>query len=60
MTDPGSSVSLTAVLVLTVVVLVLMGGWLGAIFLAARQPGSTAQQAGDAEEAAATPGRLGQ
>jgi hypothetical protein len=43
MTDPGSSMSLTAVLVLTAVVLMLMGGWLGAVFLAARQPGGRAR-----------------
>jgi hypothetical protein len=53
--------SLTAVLVLTVVVLVLMGGWLGVLFFVARQPGgSAAQRAGDAGEAAVTPGRPGQ
>ena len=57
MADSGSSMSLTAVLILTVVVLVLMGGWLGALFFVARQPGSSAaRQAGDARE----PGRLGQ
>src|ERR1019366_4226378 len=39
MTDPGSSMSLAGVLVLTVVVLVLLVGWLAAVFLAARQPG---------------------
>jgi hypothetical protein len=38
MTDPGSSMSLTAVIVLTVVVLVGMAGWLGAVFFAAREP----------------------
>lgn len=32
MTDPGSSMSLTAILILTGVVLILMGGWLGVIF----------------------------
>ena len=35
----GSSMSLTAVLVLTVVVLVLIAGWLGAVFYAGRQTG---------------------
>ena len=39
MAEPGSSMSLTAVLVLTVVVLALIGGWLGAVFLAGRETG---------------------
>ena len=39
MNDPGGSMSLTAVLVLTVVVLVLMAGWLGAVFFVARETG---------------------
>jgi hypothetical protein len=38
--DPGSSMSLTAVLVMAAVVLVLLGGWLIAVFLAARRPAS--------------------
>jgi hypothetical protein len=38
MKDPGS-MSLTAILVLTVVVLGLMGAWLGMIFFVARQGG---------------------
>src|SRR6266568_3085671 len=47
MTDPGFSMSPVAILVLTVVVLVLMAGWLAAVFLAARQPGGgSAGQAG--------------
>ncbi len=37
MSDPGSSMSLTAVLVLTVVVIVLLFGWLAVVFRAARQ-----------------------
>ena len=40
MTDPGSSMSLTAVVVLTVVVLVAMAGWLGTVFFVAREPRS--------------------
>ena len=40
MTDPGSSMSLTAVLVMAVVVLVLLGAWLIAVFRAASQPAS--------------------
>ena len=40
MPDPGSSMSLTAVLVMAAVVLVLLGAWLIAVFLAARQPAS--------------------
>ena len=38
MLDPHTSMSLAAVLVLTVVVLVLVVGWLAAVFLAGRQP----------------------
>lgn len=38
MTDPGTSMSLTAVLVMATVVLVLLGAWLIVLFLAARQP----------------------
>ena len=38
MPDPGSSMSLTAVLVMAAVVLVLLGAWLIAVFRAARQP----------------------
>src|SRR5258708_6624715 len=39
MTDPHTSMSLAATLVLTVVALVLLVGWLAAVFLAAREPG---------------------
>ena len=46
MTDPGSSMSPTAVLVLTAVVLVLIAGWLGAVFFAGRQPGAGRRGAG--------------
>jgi hypothetical protein len=38
MTDAGSSMSLTAIIVLTVVVLAGMAGWLGAVFFMAREP----------------------
>jgi hypothetical protein len=38
MLDPHTSMSLASVLVLTVVVLVLVAGWLAAVFLAGRQP----------------------
>ena len=38
MLDPHTSMSLAAVLVLTVVVLVLVVGWLAVVFLAGRQP----------------------
>jgi hypothetical protein len=55
MSDPHSSMSLTAVLVLTVVTLVLMGGWLGAIFFAARENGG-----GGARLAEKDPGHAGQ
>ena len=40
LSDPGSSMSLTAVLVMAVVVLVLLGAWLIVVFRAARQPAS--------------------
>ncbi len=40
MPDPGTSMSLTAVLVMAAVVLVLLGAWLIAVFRAARQPAS--------------------
>ena len=40
MNDPGGgSMSLTAVLVLTAVVLVLMAAWLGTIFFVGRETG---------------------
>src|SRR5690349_10553431 len=38
MTDPHTSMSLAAVLVLTAVVMVLVVGWLAAVFLAGHQP----------------------
>ena len=38
MSDPHSSMSLTAVLVLTVVVIVLLVGWLAVVFRADSQP----------------------
>jgi hypothetical protein len=38
MPDQSSHMSTAATLVMAVVVLVLLGGWLGAVFLAARQP----------------------
>ena len=40
MPDPGSSMSPVAVLVMALVVLVLLGWWLIAVFRAARQPAS--------------------
>jgi hypothetical protein len=55
MTDPGSSMSLTAIIVMAVVVLVLLAGWLGAVFFAAREPrGGSARTGGD------DPGRASQ
>jgi hypothetical protein len=39
MTDPHTSMSLAAILVLTVVVMVLVAGWLAVVFLAGREPG---------------------
>ncbi len=48
MTDPGSSMSLTAIIVLTVVVLVAMAGWLGVVFFMAREPkGGNARPGGE-------------
>ena len=38
MSDPGSYMSPEAVLVMAVVVVVLLVGWLAAVFRAARQP----------------------
>jgi hypothetical protein len=55
MTDPGSSMSLTAVIVMAVVVLVLLAGWLGAVFFAAREP-----KGGSARPGAGDPGRASQ
>ena len=46
MTDPRTSMSLPAILVLTVVALVLVVGWLAAVFLAGRQPGGGGAQPG--------------
>jgi hypothetical protein len=46
MTDPGSSMSLTATLVLTVVVLVSISGWLAVVFAAGREPRPGAGQGG--------------
>jgi hypothetical protein len=43
MLDPHTSMSLAAILVLTVVVLVLVVGWLAVVFLAGRQPGGSAR-----------------
>jgi hypothetical protein len=55
MTDPGSSMSLTAVIVLTVVVLVAMAGWLGVVFFVAREP-----RGGGARPGGEDPGRASQ
>jgi hypothetical protein len=43
MTDPHTTMSLAAILVLTVVVLVSIVGWLAVVFLAGRQPGGGAR-----------------
>ena len=55
MTDPGSSMSLTAIIVMAVVVLVLLAGWLGAVFFAAREPRGVPARPGGEE-----PGRASQ
>ena len=49
MTDPGSSMSLTAVLVLTVVVRVAMAGWLGTVFFVGREPRSGGTRPGEGD-----------
>ena len=57
MTDPGSYMSLTDVIVLAVVVLGAMAGWLGAVFLAAREPrGGGARPRGEVPGHASHPG----
>lgn len=52
MTDPGSSMSRTAVTVLTVVVRVAMAGWPGAVFFVARE-----RRGGSARPGREEPGR---
>lgn len=47
MSDPGSSMSPAAVFLMAVVVLVLLGGWLLAVFRAARQPVSKPARPGN-------------
>lgn len=46
MSDPGS-MSLTATLVLAVVMIVLSVAWLAAVFLAGRQPAAPGRRGGD-------------
>jgi hypothetical protein len=46
MTDPHTSMSLAATLVLTVVVMVLIVGWLAVVFLAGREPGTGSARLG--------------
>ena len=53
MPDPHTSMSLAAVLVLTVVVLVTVLGWLAAVFLAGRQPRGGSPRPGREEPAGA-------
>jgi hypothetical protein len=53
MLDPHTSMSLTAVLVLTVVVLVTVLGWLAAVFLAGHQPRGGSARPGREEPASA-------
>jgi hypothetical protein len=53
MTDPGSSMSPVAILVLTVVVLSLLVGWLAVVFRAARQPGGGSPRPGSGDPARA-------
>jgi hypothetical protein len=53
MTDPHTSMSLAAILVLTVVVMVLVVGWLVAVFLAGRQPAGGRARAGSGDPARA-------
>jgi hypothetical protein len=53
MTDPHTSMSLAAILVLTVVVMVLLVGWLAVVFLAAREPGAGGARPGSEDPARA-------
>jgi hypothetical protein len=53
MTDPHTSMSLAATLVLTVVALVLLVGWLAAVLLAAREPGRGSARPGSEDPARA-------
>ena len=46
MSDPGSSMSLAATLVMALVVVILLGAWLIAVFRAAGQPVTEAGRAG--------------
>lgn len=47
MTDPGSSISLTAFIVMAVVVLAALARWLGAVFYSAGEPrGGSARPGG--------------
>jgi hypothetical protein len=56
MNDPGGgSMSLTAVLVLTAVVLVLMAGWLGTLFFVGRDSGGGARLDKEDPERASQP-----
>jgi len=47
-----------AILVLTVVVLVLMAGWLGVVFFVARQPGGGSARPGNEDPARARQARV--
>jgi len=59
MTDPHASMSLAATLVLTVVVMVLVVGWLAAVFLAGREPGvGSARPGSEAPARVAEPGAV--
>jgi hypothetical protein len=49
MTDPPSSMSLTAVLLLTLVVLVTMALWLGTVFFVGREPRSGGTRPGEVD-----------
>jgi hypothetical protein len=56
MSDPGSSMSLTAVLVLTVVVLACIGGWLAVVFRAGSEPARRPRPGGEEAGRGAEPG----
>jgi hypothetical protein len=56
MSDPGSSMSLTAVLVLTVVVLVCIAGWLAVVFRAGSEHAGRPVPGGDGAGRDAEPG----
>ena len=58
MTDPHTSMSLAATLVLTVVVMVSLVGWLAVVFLAGREPGGSDSPGSEDPARVAEPGAV--